>query len=67
MACDAATLKTDACTNGLLQASSDEELFRALLLQLMCNLSNGAVLTSANGTRYRIVVSNAGVLSTVAV
>jgi hypothetical protein len=29
--------------------------------------SQGVVLTSANGTKYRIFVSNAGVLSTVAI
>jgi len=31
------------------------------------NTSNGLVLTSANGTKYRLIVSNAGVLSTVLV
>jgi hypothetical protein len=31
------------------------------------NTSNGLVLTSANGTKYRLFVSNAGVLSTVLV
>jgi hypothetical protein len=31
------------------------------------NTSNGLVLTSANGTKYKLFVSNAGVLSTVLV
>lgn len=31
------------------------------------NTSNGIVLTSANGTKYRLIVSNTGVLSTVAI
>jgi hypothetical protein len=31
------------------------------------NTSNGLVLTSANGTKYRLIVSNTGVLSTVLV
>ncbi len=39
--CDLTTLKTDACTNGFLQAANDEVLFRAVLLQLACNLAEG--------------------------
>ena len=68
MACDSSVLKTSACTNGFAQAASDEVLFRALLLQLLCNISStGPTWTSPNGTRYQIVVSNAGAVSTVAV
>ena len=31
------------------------------------NTSQGVILTSANGTRYRLIVSDAGVLSTISV
>lgn len=40
-ACDLTTLQTDACTNGFSKAAQDEVMFRAILLQLACNLSAG--------------------------
>jgi hypothetical protein len=49
------------------QCLSKKEL-QAVIAQLLCNLSDtGPVYTAPNGTQYRIVVSNAGVLSTEAV
>ena len=39
--CDLSTLQTDGCTNQFLQAAQDEVMFRALLLQLACNISEG--------------------------
>jgi len=39
--CSLTTLSTDACTNLFMQAAQDEVLFRALLLQLACNMSEG--------------------------
>lgn len=39
--CNITTLKSDACTNGFAKAANDEVLFRAILLQLACNLSEG--------------------------
>lgn len=39
MACDSSALKTSACSNGFAQAASDEVLFRALMLQLLCIIS----------------------------
>ncbi len=40
-ACDLNTLKSDACTNGFAAAANDETMFRAILLQLACNLASG--------------------------
>ena len=40
-ACDLTTLQTDACTNGFAQAAQDETMFRAILLQLACNIASG--------------------------
>jgi hypothetical protein len=39
--CNIETLLTDACTNEFKQAAQNEILFRALLLQLACNLASG--------------------------
>lgn len=35
--CDRASLLIDACSNGFLQAASNEPMYRALVLQLLCN------------------------------
>lgn len=66
-ACSLDTIQTDACTNKFKQAAQNEVMFRAILLQLLCNLSDGPVVVSPNGTRYRITVTNAGVLGTTAI
>lgn len=39
MSCNPATLYTDACTNGLAQSAGNEQQFRALVLQLLCEIS----------------------------
>jgi len=46
MACNSGTLYTDACTNGLAQAALNEPQFRALLLQLLCSISEGGAAGS---------------------
>jgi len=45
--CDLTTLETDACTNGFSKVAQNEILFRAVLLQLACNISGG---TSGGGS-----------------
>ncbi len=39
--CSLTELESDACTNGFVQAATNEQMFRAILLQLACNLSEG--------------------------
>lgn len=39
MACSKTTLETDACSNGFAQAAQNEAQFRALVLQLLCTIS----------------------------
>lgn len=48
-----------------LYVSGNSEFYNDISVGI--NTSNGLVLTSANGTKYRLFVSNAGVLSTVLV
>lgn len=46
MACDVATLMSDACDNDLAQAAYSEPMFRALVLQLLYNqFGNGETLS----------------------
>ncbi len=40
-ACDLTTLEADACTNGFSKVAQNEILFRAVLLQLACNMASG--------------------------
>ena len=61
MACNSTTLKTNACTNGFAQAASDEVLFRALMLQLLCNLSTGGNVTSGVGNPTSSPTSDAAI------
>jgi len=62
MACNSTTLKTNACTNGFAQAASDEVLFRALMLQLLCNIStDGAGVTSGVGAPTSTPSSSAAI------
>jgi hypothetical protein len=42
MPCDAATLETDACSNGLLQVANDEVLYRTVELQLLYTLAGSS-------------------------
>lgn len=42
MACDISTLNTNACTNDFDAAAQNEVLWRALVLQLLCNLTGGS-------------------------
>jgi len=37
MACDIDSLEIDACANGFWQAAYNEPLYRALVLQMLCN------------------------------
>lgn len=46
MACDKSTLETNACSNGFTQAAQNEAQFRALVLQLLCTISEGASVSS---------------------
>lgn len=41
MACDKTTLEASACSNGFTQAAQNEAQFRALVLQLLCAISEG--------------------------
>ena len=44
MACNITTLQADACTNGFAQAAQNESLYRAVLLQMLCNgLADGGL------------------------
>lgn len=50
-ACDLPTLLSDACSNRFKQAAQDEVMFRALMLQLLCNVSSsggGGSVTSGD-------------------
>lgn len=42
MACDKSALESSACSNGLAQAAQNEVQARALILQLLCEISRGA-------------------------
>jgi hypothetical protein len=61
MACDPNELLQQACDSGF-AALSDRDL-KVAALQLLCS-GNPPVLTSPNGTAYRLVVANNGTLST---
>lgn len=39
--CSLTTLETDACTNGFMKVAQNEILWRAVVLQLLCNASEG--------------------------
>lgn len=39
--CSLATLQTQACANGFNVAGQDEQLFYALVLQLLCDIQSG--------------------------
>jgi len=41
MACDLSALETSACSNGFSKAALNEPQFRALVLQLLCEISGG--------------------------
>jgi hypothetical protein len=41
MACDKTALYEAACANGFAQAAQNEQLYRALELQLLCEISEG--------------------------
>jgi len=41
MACDKSSLETSACSNGFAQAAQNEQQFRALVLQLLCEINGG--------------------------
>ena len=40
--CSLTTLEIDACSNQFSQAAQNEIMFRALVLQLLCNISDGS-------------------------
>jgi hypothetical protein len=49
MACNIETILSNACSNGFLQAANtDPKLAKALMLQLLCNISSGG--TGGGGT-----------------
>lgn len=52
MACDAATLKTSACSNGFMQIAQVEWLARAVELQLLCSISTGGGATQVFAANY---------------
>lgn len=41
MACDKSALESSACSNGFTQAAQNEQQFRALVLQLLCEMTGG--------------------------
>lgn len=41
MACDSTTLKTSACDNGFFAIAQNEALWRAVELQLLCEITTG--------------------------
>jgi len=42
MACDKSALEASACDNGFTQVAGNEQQFRALVLQLLCELTGGS-------------------------
>lgn len=41
MACDVTTLEASACSNGFAKIAQNEALYRAIELQLLCEISEG--------------------------
>lgn len=44
MACDISTLQSDACDNGFVAVAQNEQQYRAVLLQLLCNMPDAAAM-----------------------
>jgi hypothetical protein len=65
MECSIGTLVDEACASGF--KCLDEAQYRALVLQLLCNLGAGPILTAPDGSQWRLIVDNGGTLATEAV